>query len=93
MGPAVYVARMGERRCAYKILMGKSDGKKPLERCRRRWEEVGCGGMDLFNLAEHRERWWALVNAVMTIGFHKMREIFRITENRLASLEGLWSTE
>jgi hypothetical protein len=61
---AGHVALMGERRCAYKILVGKSDGKKPTGRPRRRWDnnikmnlqEVGCGGMDWFDLAQHRER-------------------------------------
>jgi hypothetical protein len=51
---AVHVARMGEKRGAYRVLMGKPEGKRPLERPRCRWEdnikmdllEVGCGGMD-----------------------------------------------
>ena len=49
-----YAARMGERRGVYRVLMGKPEGKRPLGRPRRRWEdnikmdnqEVGCGGMD-----------------------------------------------
>ena len=73
MRPAGHVARMEERGCAYKILVGKSDGKKPLARPRLRWEnnikmdlqEVGCGGMDWTDLAQHRERCWAVVNAVL----------------------------
>ena len=54
-------------------LVGKSEGKTPLGRPRHRWEdnikmdlqEVGCGGMDWIELAQDRDRWWALVNPVM----------------------------
>ena len=68
---AGHVALIGERRGVYRVLVEKPEGKRPLGRPRRRWEdnkmdhhEVGCGGMDWFKLAQDRGRWWALVNLV-----------------------------
>jgi len=66
---------MGERRGVYRVLVGKPEVKRPLGRPRRRWEdyikmdlhEVGRGGMDWIELARDRDRWWALVNAVMNL--------------------------
>ena len=72
---ARHVARMGERRGVYRVLVGKPEGKTPLGRPRRRWEdnikmglqEVGCGGVDWIELAQDRDRWRVLVNAVMNL--------------------------
>ena len=72
---AGHVARMGEERGVQRVLLGKPEGKRPLGRPRHRWEdnikmgrqEVGCGGMDWIELAQFRDRWWTLVNAVMNL--------------------------
>jgi hypothetical protein len=68
-----HVARMGERRGVYIILVGKPKGKRPFVRPRPRLDdnikmdlqEVGCGGMDWIDVFQDSDRWWALVNAVM----------------------------
>jgi hypothetical protein len=62
-----------KKACFENLVAISFTGKRPLGRPRRRWEdniridlqEVGCGGMDWIELAEVRDRWWALVNAVM----------------------------
>ena len=64
-----------ESRGLYRVLVGKPEGKRPLGRLKRRWEdnimtdlqEMGCGSMDWIDLAEDRDRWRALVNAVMNL--------------------------
>jgi len=73
MGWAGHVVRMGERRGVYRVLVGKTERKRPLGRPRHRWEynikmdlqEMECGGLDWIDLARDRDRWRALVNAVM----------------------------
>ena len=72
---AGHVARMGEERGVYRVLVGKPEGRRPLGRPRRRWvdnitmdlEEVGCGYMDWIGLAQDRDRWRTLVSAVMNL--------------------------
>jgi hypothetical protein len=66
---------MGEMRVLYRILVREPDGKRPLGRPRWRWEGnikmdlqgVGCRGMDWIDFSQNRERWRALVNAVMNL--------------------------
>jgi len=72
---AGHVARMGEMKGVYRVLVWKPEGKRPLGRPRRRWEgniktdlqQVGCGGVDWIELAQGRDTWRALVNAVMNL--------------------------
>jgi len=69
------VARMGEERGVYRVLVGKPDGKRPLGRPRRTWVDnirtelqmVGCGYMDWIGLAQDRNGWRRLVSAVMNL--------------------------
>jgi hypothetical protein len=71
----VHVARMGEKRNAYRILVGKPEGKRPLGRPRRRWVdsirmdlgEIGWDGVDWVDQAQDRDQWRALMNTVMNL--------------------------
>jgi hypothetical protein len=69
-----HVARMGEVRGAYNILVGRPEGRRPLGRPKRRWKDIkidlmeaGFGDVDWINLAQDRDRWRALVNTVMNL--------------------------
>jgi hypothetical protein len=72
---AWHVARIGQRRGVYRVLVGKPEGKSPLGRPRDRWEdnirmglqEVGCENTDWIDLARESDRWRALVNAVINL--------------------------
>jgi hypothetical protein len=72
---AVHVTRMGEKRNAYRLLVGKPEGKRPLGRPRRRWVdnirmdlvEVSWGDVDWIGLVQDRDRWRDLVNTVLNL--------------------------
>jgi len=72
---AGHVARMGEERRVYRVLVGKPEGRRTLERTRRRWvgnirmdlHEVGCGYMDWVGMAQDRDGWRTFVSAMMNI--------------------------
>jgi hypothetical protein len=69
------VARIEDRKDAYIVLVGKAEERMPVGKTRRRWEdnikmdfqEVGWGDIDWIDLAQNRDRWRALVNAVMNL--------------------------
>jgi hypothetical protein len=69
------VARKGEGRNVYRVLVGKPEGKRLVERPRSRWEdgikmdlrEIGWGGVGWIHLAQDRDRWRAVVSAVMNL--------------------------
>jgi hypothetical protein len=66
---------MGEGRVVYRVLVGKAEGRRPLGRPRRRWEDniridlrdVGCGCVDWMELSQNKDRWHALVSEVMNL--------------------------
>jgi hypothetical protein len=72
---AGHVARRGDKRREYRVLVGRPEGKRQLRRHRLRWEdnikidlqEVGWRGMNWIGVAEDRDRWWALVKAVVNL--------------------------
>jgi hypothetical protein len=94
MRGAGHVARMGEKRNAYRILVGQPEGKRPLGRPRRRWvnnikmdlRETGWDGMDWIDLAQDMDQWRALMNTIMNL---------RVPQNarKFFFLSSLWWTK
>jgi hypothetical protein len=90
---AEHVARMGEKRKAYRLLVGKPEGKRPLGRPRRRWVdyirvalgEVERGDVDWICLAKNRNRWRALVNSVLNLRVHEMLGNYRVASRVVLS--------
>ena len=72
---AGHVARTGKERGVYRVLLGKTEGRRPLGRPRRSWvdnirmdlQELGCGYMDWIGLVQDRDRWRTLMSAVMNL--------------------------
>jgi hypothetical protein len=84
---AGHVARIGEKRDAYRLLVGNPEGKRPLGRPKHRWldnirmdlVEVGWGDVDCISLAQDRDRWRALVNSVLNLRVQKMLGHYRVS--------------
>jgi hypothetical protein len=82
---------MGEERKVYKVLVGKPEGKRPLGRPRHRWEdgiridlrEISLGGLDWIRLAQDRDRWRAVVSAVMNCRFLAPRNQYTLITHRI----------
>jgi hypothetical protein len=96
-----YVARMGEDRNAYRLLLGTPDGKRPLGRPRCRWVDniridlggVRWGDVDWKGLAQDRNRWRAPVNSVLNLRVHEMLGNYRVAEHLVACRVVLSSIE
>jgi hypothetical protein len=81
---AGHVARIGEGRGVYRVLVGRPEGKRPLGRPRRRWEdnikidlrEIGINGANWIQLAQDIVQWRAFVNTVMNLRFHNIAGYF-----------------
>ncbi|KAJ4440018.1 hypothetical protein ANN_08149 [Periplaneta americana] len=95
---AGHVARMGESRNAYRVLVGRPEGKRPLGRSRRRWEdnikmdlrEVGYDDRDWINLAQDRDRWRAYVRAAMNLRKPKKINPKSWFATPASSQQGIW---
>jgi hypothetical protein len=98
---AGHVARMGEGRGVYRVLVGRSGGKRPLERPWRTWEnnikkdlrEIGMEGANWIQLAQDRVQWRACVNTVMNLRVPQASRIFfdKLSDNQLFKYPVPWS--
>jgi hypothetical protein len=90
-----HVSRMGEKRNAYRLLVGKPEGRRLLGRPRRRWVdnirmdlvEVGWGDVDWIGLARDRDRWRVLVNSGSMLGNYRVSKQLGISRVVLSSAE------
>jgi hypothetical protein len=88
---------MGEMKISYTILIGKSEGKRPLDGLKRWWKDninihlkaVRCDAVDWIHLAQDRDEWRAVLNTVMTFGFHEKMELYLLSERLSYSQDGL----
>jgi hypothetical protein len=98
---AGHVARVGEKRNVYKLLVEKPEGTRPLERLRCRWVdnikmdlgEIRWGGVDWISLTQARDRWRALSMRYWTFGFHKMLGSYPLSSQLVSSQVVLNSIE
>ena len=93
------MARMGKGGGVYRVLVGKLEGKRPLRRPRRRWEdiikmdlqEVGCGGRDWIELAQDRDRWRVMNLPVPKNAGNSLTSCKLVSFSRRTLLLGVWS--
>jgi hypothetical protein len=89
-----HVARNGSERNAHRLLVGKAEGKKPLGGPRHRWvdsikldlAEIGQNGLNWIGLAQDRDKWRALANAVMNLCIHKMLGNYQVATQLVSQL-------
>jgi hypothetical protein len=93
-----HVARIGENRDAYRLFVGKAEGRRPLGRPRRAWVdnirmdllELGWGDVDWIGLAQDRDRWRALVNSVLNLRVPQHAEKLSSVLATRGTFRGCW---